>query len=210
MSPAAETRAPPAEEDDGPAEPDEADVLAALERRDRRTATALLMERHGEAVYRFCRQMTGDDALAADVHQVTFLQAFVDLETFSRRSRVRTWLFGIARHRCLDALKARRRWRHRFGSAVGDDEGGPIDSIDPAPRADARLGRQELIQALELCMDRLAPAVRTAVLLRFVEGFTYDEMARVCDEQASTLRTRVSRAMPVLRRCVEAHGGAIA
>jgi RNA polymerase sigma-70 factor (ECF subfamily) len=188
-----------------PGEADEADVRAAIERRDWRAAVSLLMERHGDAIHRFCRQMTEDDALAADLLQVTFLQAFVDLQTFSGRSLVRTWLYGIARHRCIDALKARRRWRARFQLADRDET--ELDAADPAPSAEKRMSRQELVAALEHCLARLAPAVRTALLLRYVEDLPYDEIAGICEERAGTLRTRVARAMPLLRRCVEARGG---
>jgi RNA polymerase sigma factor (sigma-70 family) len=198
----------PSPEEQTPAGPEEEDVQEAIARRDWKGAVTLLMQRYGDSIYRFCRQMTGDDVLAADIHQITFMQAFVDLENFSGRSLVRTWLFSIARHRCIDALKARRRWRVRF-TLLELPDGESIDSIDPTPPPDARMSKQELIAALEHCMGRLAPAVRTTVLLRYVEGFSYDEISRVCNERAGTLRTWVARAMPVLRRCVEARGGTI-
>jgi RNA polymerase sigma factor (sigma-70 family) len=195
--------------DRAPAEREDPDIQEALGRRDWKAAVTLLMQRYGDSIYRFCREMTNDDVLAADIHQVTFMQAFEDLERFSGRSLARTWLFSIARHRCIDALKARRRWSIRFTPLDEEDTEAP-GSIDPTPSADARMSKQELVAALEQCLRRLSPAVRTVVLLRFVEGFSYDEIARVCDERAGTLRTWVARAMPVLRRCVEGLGGTIA
>src|SRR5262249_39612715 len=79
----------------------DADVLA-LVGRDTRVALHHLMQRHGRAVYRYCRIALGDAVLADDVHQQVFIEAFRDLPGFAGRSTLRTWLLGIARHRVLD------------------------------------------------------------------------------------------------------------
>ena len=183
----------------------EAEFADAIARADWRGALTLLMERYGDAIYRFCRQMIGDETLAADVHQLTFVQAFSDLASFSGRSLVRTWLFGIARHRCVDALRARRRWQGRFEPLKS--EGDRSESIDPAPPADERMSRQEIVAALDRCLGELASGVKIVVLLRHVEGFSYEDMSRICGERAGTLQARVARAMPVLRACIERRTG---
>src|SRR5688572_24152592 len=81
----------------------DADVLAAIDRGDLRAALTFLMTRHGDAVFRFCVRTVRDRSTAQDVHQQVFEDAWRDLRAFSRRSPVRTWLFGIALHRCQDA-----------------------------------------------------------------------------------------------------------
>src|SRR4051812_8974508 len=88
----------------------DADIDAALAQGDRRRALTLLMDRYGEHIYRFAYQMTRDGTVADDVRQQVFVEAYRDLGAFERRSSLRTWLFGIARHRCLDATKLRKRW----------------------------------------------------------------------------------------------------
>jgi RNA polymerase sigma-70 factor (ECF subfamily) len=57
------------------------------------------------------------------------------------------------------------------------------------------------------CLQKLAPHVLTAVLLRFQQGFTFEEMAAICDEKPGTLQAQVAGALPVLRRCIEARTG---
>ena len=70
---------------------------------------------------------------------------------------------------------------------------------DPGVGADARVRAFELERALM----SLAPKVRIAVLLRYQDGLSYEEMAQVCGERAPTLQARVARALPRLRRVLE-------
>ena len=181
----------------------EQDVLRALDQGDVRSALSTLMDAYGTSVYRFCLQMLADEALADDVQQITFLQAYEGLPAFSRRSTLKTWLFSIARHRSLDTLKMRRRRWRRFRQ---------VDSM-PDPAEDREGHDQNLVhqgrrQALALCLRNLQAKVRSAVLLRYQEGLSYPEMAQICGERPPTLQARVTRALPVLRRCLEERGTA--
>src|SRR5262245_56842664 len=89
-------------------DPDQ-DVLEWIRKGDVQTALGLLMKRYGRAIYRYCREGLRDTSLAEDVHQQVFIEAHRDMHRFGRRSTLRTWLFGIAYHRVLDAAKRRRR-----------------------------------------------------------------------------------------------------
>ena len=177
-------------------DPDDLEVEAELARGDRRRALTLLMNQHGDAVYRFAYHMTSDATLADEVRQQVFVEAYRDLATFARRSSFRSWLFGIARHRCLDATKVRRRWLRRFKNEAADD---PVEARD----VDADLDRPRIARILELCLQKLAPAAREAVLLRYQQELSYEEAAIAIGDRAGTLQQRVARALPVLRKCVE-------
>src|SRR4051794_34468396 len=184
----------------GTAPDPEREALAALDQALFDEALAILMRAYGTAVYRYCRQMMEED-LAQEAHQMTFVQAHEGLPRFSRRSALRTWLLGIARHRCLDLLKMSRRRRLRFS---------PIEDLGdrPAPGggAEDRLAERSLARALASCLQGLAPRARDAVLLRFQQGLSYPEIARQSGEKAPALQVRVSRALPLLRRCLEEKG----
>ncbi len=178
----------------------EREALLALERGDRKRALTVLMDAYGSALYRYCCLLAGED-LAPDAHQLAFVQAYEGLGRFAGRSSLRTWLYGIARHRCLDALKQERRRERRFR---------PVEELREPPEEDGdveeRLRLQDLAQALEACLRRLRPAIRAAVLLRYRESFSYPEIARICGERPPTLQARVARALPVLRHCLEEQG----
>lgn len=186
------------EQRDGP----ERDAFAALERGDHEAALTVLMDAYGDAVYRFCRQLVRDPELAADVQQMTFVAAYRSLGRFRGKSKWKTWLFGIARHRALDAIKMRRRRRQRFVQVEELPEPGEADGGGTEVRAESR----SLKSALADCLAKLAPRIRTAVLLRYQNEMSYRDMAEACGEQAATLQARVSRAMPVLKRCLRAQG----
>lgn len=174
------------------------EVEAALAIGDKRRALTLLMARHGEGVYRFALAMTGDHHTADDVRQQVFVEAYRDLGRFAGRSSVQTWLYGIARHRCLDAAKARRRWDHRFKNAPPAEI--EIDDREP----DREIDRNRLAGILATCLAKLAPAAREAVVLRYHHELSYDEAAAIAGDRAGTLQQRVARALRVLRRYIEA------
>jgi RNA polymerase sigma factor (sigma-70 family) len=177
------------------------DVLAALDRGDRRRALSILMRGYGDRLHRYCYGMLRDQVMADDVHQTVFVQVFQDFDTFSGQSSLRGWLYSIAHHRCLDALKISRRWLKRFSLQEALPE-----ETDPEPSSDEMLVARAISLVLNECLSALNPQVRAAVLLRYQEGFSYQEMSRMCREPPATLQTRVARAMPALRRCLEAKG----
>jgi len=181
----------------------EGDILSAMERGDHTAALRLLMQEYGTAVHRYCRQLVDDADLADEAHQMTFVQAYEGMGRFARRSSLRTWLFGIAHHRCLDLLKISRRRQKRFQL---------MDELPDRPAAaetvEDHLTARFRISALGQCLRQLAPHIRAAVLQRFQQGLTYEEMSRLEGERPATLQARVVRALPVLRRCLERKGAA--
>lgn len=176
---------------------EDADIEDVLAAGDRRRALSMLMERYGDRVFRFARAMTRDGATGEDVRQQVFVEAYRDFDRFERRSSLRTWLFGIARHRCMDAAKIRRRWWRRFKNDPPDET-----DVEP-PDHERQVDGNRLARMLAACLERLAPAAREAVALRFVQELAYDEAAAVTGELAGTLQQRVGRALPVLRRCMD-------
>lgn len=176
-----------------------ADLVAAGQLR---RALTLLMERHGDAVYSCALRVLRDEDAARDVLQQTFLAAYRDLPDFGGRSSVKTWLITIASHRALDWMRARRRSERR----LVDDEGLEERGDEQAPSVQALLDGPREVRALEECLAQLTPEVRAALLMRFQQGLRYDEMARGTGERVGTLHMRVTRALPVLRRCLERKG----
>jgi RNA polymerase sigma-70 factor (ECF subfamily) len=177
------------------------DVLDRVEDGDTTQALRRLMDRHGDAVYRYCSAALHDPWLAEDVQQQVFIEAHRDLPRFAGRSTVRTWLFGIARHRVLDAAKARARIQARIES---DNQ---ADAPDPAPAPGDWLDEARLLEALAACMAELDEKSRTALLLRYQQGFSFEQMAEICKEKSGTLQVRVARALPVLRQRLEQRSG---
>jgi RNA polymerase sigma-70 factor (ECF subfamily) len=184
------------------ADPD-SDVVALVANQDMTGAIQRLMQRYGTTVYRYCREALRDAALAEDVQQQVFIAVFRDLPRFAGRSSVRTWLFSIARHRVLDAAKSRRRVQ----SHLDVDDATRIPDLRPS--AGESLDDARLRAALVACLDKLPPRLITALLLRFQQGFSFEDMAGICHEKAGTLQAQVARALPALRTCIEERTGGV-
>lgn len=178
----------------------EAIAIEALSKKDYRKVLKFLMEAYGNQIYRFCLQMVTEKGLAEDAHQMTFVQAYEGLSSFKGNSSLRTWLFSIARNRCLDALKMTRRREQRVTLV---DE---LPDISSDQQVDSEIAKNHLRDQLVKCLRKLAPHVRSALLLRFQEERSYQEMSQICLEKPATLQARVARTLPVLRQCLEQMG----
>lgn len=169
---------------------------------DRRAAVVDLMRAHGDAVLGFCVRVLGDHQLAEEVRQQTFLEAFRDFDRVQDRSSLRAWLFGIASHRCLDALRNRQR-RSKW---IENDDQVVINTHDPGSGPSEQVAHAQLTSVLEDCLAALSPEVRMTVLVRFQTELTYEELAVRLATRADALQMRVTRALAKLRRCLETKG----
>jgi RNA polymerase sigma-70 factor (ECF subfamily) len=151
-------------------------------------AFALLVRRHQGAVRGFCARMCGGSATGDDVAQEVFVELWRSRTRFEPRGRFRSYLFLIARTRCLNAVRRRR-----------DEEDLSADLVQPGTELEAILERdraRRVQQKLALLPARL----REALLLRYSAGLDYDEMARVLDRSQSTVRSRVFHGILRLRQ----------
>lgn len=137
---------------------------------------------HRADVARYCRRFLNDDADGDDISQTVFVEAFQALERCSQARDLRAWLLGIARHRCLDRLRERRR---SFGHAV---EGSVARSPDPREH-----------RALFACLAQLDSRSRELLMLRFFDELSYEEISARTADSPGALRIRVSRALAELR-----------
>jgi RNA polymerase sigma-70 factor (ECF subfamily) len=181
----------------------EAEALAHLDRGDSRGALIVLMRAYGDAVLGHCVRSVRDRALAEDIRQQVFLEAFRDLPRFQRRSTLRCWILGIASHRCLDAIKARRRRDARIDS--GEEEA-VVEAVAESPDPAHHVDRERTSRVLEDCLEGLSDEVRMTVLMKYQLGLSYEEMSPMVNQRPGTLQARVARALPVLRRCLENKG----
>jgi RNA polymerase sigma-70 factor (ECF subfamily) len=161
-----------------------------------------LMAAHGDAIYSLCLRVLGDPVDAEDALQQVFLQAHRDFARFEGRSTPRTWLFSIAINRCKDAIKAARR----RGRKIQADPAAVMAFEDPGDGPEAQLAQRQQFVDLAHCLSELSDDACLAVLARFQLGMTYEEMAPMLNAKADTLQTRVQRAMPMLKRCMERKG----
>jgi len=135
------------------------------------------------------RFLKGDAAAAQDVTQEVFVKVFRAAPTFRAEARLSTWIHRIAANACMDELRRRRRLLF-FGDLP--------DALHPTTSPDGTPGalRDEVVAAV----DRLPPAMRITVLLRYFEDLPYDEIARALACTTGTVASRLHRAHALLAR----------
>jgi RNA polymerase sigma-70 factor (ECF subfamily) len=176
---------------------DDRDVLALHRAGDTAGALQRLIERYGDHVRAFCRGVLRDPELGDDVCQVVFLEALRGLPRFAGQSTLRTWLFSIAHHRVIDAARRARRCQE---SQVSECEIGELTGLpDPQPSVEESFDLMQLRVALYSSLDSLDSQLRTAILMRYAGGLSYQEIADQFGENPGAIQVRVARALPRLR-----------
>ena len=157
-----------------------------------------LIRQHQSEVFSLCRSMVRDPDVAEDLAQDSLAKAFAARDGFRGEASARTWLMAIARNRCRDHL------RRQHGSPFVDDpdvaEEGPVDD---APLPATMLSDQGQVR---IALESLPEAWRAMVVLRFVHGFSYDELSATFGIGNGAARMVGRRKALARRRCIE-HGG---
>ena len=155
-----------------------------------------LIEEHADAVYRVAYGVLHDRGLAEDVVQETMIKAWEASDSFRGDSSLRTWVLRIAHNSAIDALRRRRDQATAPEDLPETSEGDPDG--DPARRAAGRADLEQLATA----MGRLDELSRSVVVLREVEGMSYQQIADAVDVPVATVKTRLLRARRVLHSAV--------
>jgi RNA polymerase sigma-70 factor (ECF subfamily) len=164
-----------------------------------------LVRRYERELYGYLRRYLGDESLAEDVFQNTFLQVHLKCKQYELGRPVRPWLYTIATHQAIDAM--RRNQRHQTlrleePNAVQNDgervellqlvecrEGSPMDTV-------AASERREQIRAT---VDALPDLLRQVLVLAYYQGMKYREIAEILDIPVGTVKSRLHAALSKLQ-----------
>ena len=150
-----------------------------------------IVERHRGVVQRVAARIVGDDD-ADDVAQDAFLRAFHRLNQYRGESPFRSWLLRIAHNAALNALERRRPALLDDGDAERDDVE-PVHGTRARPPADS-LELKERRDRLARKLQQLPPAHRAVLVLRDLEGLSYEEISAVTDSPLGSVKGRLHRA----------------
>ena len=169
-------------------DPDQPLVQAAL--RGDLHAFERLVERHRDVVFRVAARLVGSDEEAEDITQDTFLRAFHRLDRYRGEAAFRSWLLRIAHNTAVTYVTRKRAPSHSPLDALAEDvaaaeqRGGPAEQLE----------RRERLRRLDTKIKGLSPGHRAVLVLRDIEGLSYDEIARVTDAPIGTVKARLHRA----------------
>ena len=162
-----------------------------------REACVELVARYHAPIYRLLGHLCRDNHLAEDLTQETFLAAWAKIDTFNAASSLNTWLHTIAYRKFIDAHRRRTRTVTTQNDALIDRA--QSNSPSPYERALANEASRRLYRAL----DRLKPAERDVVVLHYLQGLSYEEVAGVLAEPTGTVKWRTRQAIERLRTALE-------
>ena len=154
-----------------------------------------LVTEYEKNVYHLALKMTGNTEDAADLSQEAFIKAFHSLSSFRGDSKFSVWLYRIVSNVCLDFL--RRRSRRQTVSLSMEDEDGEeaqLDIPDERQAPELLLEKSMTREAVRRGLAQLPPEPRQILLLREIQGLSYEEIASALGIESGTVKSRIFRA----------------
>ncbi len=177
---------------------DERDLIARVRAGDG-AAERALYDTHVDRVYRLAYRLAGDDDLARDFTQETFIRAFERLDSFRGESALSTWLHAIATSVVLNGLRKVKRFRGREAD---------LEAADAVPGGGGRRAAEpDLKERLHRAIDGLPEKYRMVFVMHDVEGYTHEEIGVALGVETGTSKAQLSRARAKLREALADFAG---
>lgn len=170
----------------------ECDVIAACQQGDRK-AFQQLFEIYKDKVYSMALHFSRDETSARDITQQVFLKLFTSIGQFRRDSEFTTWLYRIVANTCIDEQRKRSRF-------VGFADGEEVKNMEANDSQEESYVRRQVADSVRAAIGDLTPKLRLPILLKYVEGLSYDEIAGVLGCSKGTVASRLNRGHKILAR----------
>jgi RNA polymerase sigma-70 factor (ECF subfamily) len=151
-------------------------------------------------VFNIAYKFVGRHDMAEDLTQDVFLKLYKSLDTFDRRANFQTWLISVSRNLCIDHYRSVRKERETINRDV---DAADLHPISHEVAADTRLEQRDRVVLLRQALDKLAPTLRTAVMLRDIQELTYQEIADRLRLPEGTVKSRINRGRTELARQIQ-------
>ena len=159
-----------------------------------------LVDRYRARIYTFVLRIVKNPEDAGDVSQEVFVRVYRSLKSYDQSRKFSSWLFKIAQNMAIDNLRTRRSDTFSLDEPVETEQGEfsyqlPSREIEP----DSALESTEVAEALDVAIADLEPGYRSVIMLRHVEGKSYEEIAEIMELPLGTVKTYIYRARRMLR-----------
>ncbi|MEW6666372.1 MAG: sigma-70 family RNA polymerase sigma factor [Thermodesulfobacteriota bacterium] len=151
------------------------------------------IRKYEDRIYNLCRYMMGNQQDAQDAAQDAFLKAYKNIGDFRPEASLYSWLYRIAVNTCLD---------HKKKKSITILRDQPVSEEEPSggPSPEATLESKRITETVQSALQQLPKKLRPAIVLREIEGLSYEEIAEVLHTSVGTVKSRISRAREELRR----------
>jgi RNA polymerase sigma-70 factor, ECF subfamily len=170
----------------------ERDLVRAAQLGDK-SAFKTIYDCYRARVYNLALYSLGDRIWAEDALQTIFLKIYRGLPGFRFESTFSTWVYRVALNECLNQQRSRKTQYVSFESILGSTE-----EFDETASPDLRHGDNQRREIVQQAVSALSPKLRTVVVLKYVEGLSYDEIAAALECSPGTVASRLNRALSKL------------
>lgn len=164
-----------------------------------------LVRRYEGRVYSMAYRFMGNHADAVDLAQEGFIRLYQNLPGFRGDSSFSTWMYRVVANACRDELRRRQRQRNVSLDEMAESAGGniPVPSMEVSPEESAE--RNELQEYVQMCLNSLSEEHRLILIMREMQGLSYEEIADTLDCSLGTVKSRLNRARHALKDRVTMH-----
>ena len=184
-------------------EPDDAQLIDRFKKGETPVFERLVIK-HQDRIYNLCRHMLGNAHDAEDAAQDTFIQAFRSLDNFKPKASFYTWLYRIAVTTCIDRKK--RPFLESAFNIFNEDEELALGQASCEPSPEELYESRQLKLILHESLGKLSLKLKTVILLREIEGLSYEEIAAILDVSIGTVKSRISRGRKELKKLMKKLG----
>ncbi len=170
-------------------------VISACQKGDRE-AFRLLFEAYKDRVFSIAIYSLRDEAAASDVTQQVFLKLMTTIVQFRGQAQFTTWLYRLVVNACVDEQRKQRRFLP-FGESVTSE---PAGRMGTSGSQEKDYARGQIAGAVQAAIGEMKPKFRLPILLKYVEGLSYEEIADVLGCSKGTVASRLNRGHKVLAK----------
>jgi RNA polymerase sigma-70 factor (ECF subfamily) len=176
-------------------ESEDSTIAHGLRRRDPALLDRLI-EHHQQRLLRYLIYLTGNRDLARDLFQETWIRVLERGHQFDGKRPFSTWLYAIARNLTIDTFRKKRILS--LDALVEDEDHAPLEPIDPGLLPWQHVARHEQTEQINAALLRIPPQYREAVVLRFKDELTLEEIVVVTGSPIGTVKSRLYRGLNLL------------
>jgi len=181
--------------------------LISAHKEGNKDAFSLLVKKYESRVFNHCFRMVNDREESADLTQEVFLKVYRNIGNYEHTYSFYTWLYRITVNCCIDYIRKRKRQLQSvslsFSSPEESGSGKEQDVPDITYTPDRHMRDHEISKMLHVAIDKLSEKMRTIILLKEIEGFSYEEIADILNCSRGTVKSRLFRARERLRELLE-------
>jgi len=157
-----------------------------------------LMDRYQDRVYNFCYRFLGNESDAADCSQEILIKVFKSLDRFEFRAKFSSWLYRISLNTCNEMVRSKeyRHRKNRVESEILNKEHHLYKNADVSKNFDPEVSlyRKQINEAFQNALDKMKTVHKTIIILRDIEGYSYEEIAKITGMKIGTVRSTLARA----------------